>query len=151
MQGPLNWIPEKQGPLNSWIRGGRVLIFLLAAGVASVPCDFGQTSGAPSNSAQPKQSIINPAANRPPDKNEQMEMREQHAKRANYEKANAERKRQLMDDSEALLVLATELKQEVDKTTEDTLSSEVSRKSEDIAKLAHDVQVKMKLTVNAAY
>jgi hypothetical protein len=138
---------------GDWKRGARVAACLLAMAAASVPCDFGQSPqlSAPTNSAQPKQSIINPAANRPPDKNDQMAMRERNAIKANYEAANEERKRQLTDDSAALLKLSNELKEELAKSTKDTLSLDVVRKADEIARLAHNVQVKMKLTVNAAY
>lgn len=46
-----------------------------------------------------------------------------------------------------LLKLASELKAEIDKTPRDTLSLSVVRKAEEIEHLAHNVQVKMKLTV----
>jgi len=137
-----------------WMRGARIAACLLAMSATSVPCDFGQTqapSPSTTNSAQPKQSIINPAANRPPDKNDQMQMRERNAKKANFEAANEERKRQLTDDSAALLELSNELKTELNESTKDTLSVDVVRKADEIARLAHNVQVKMKLTINAAY
>ena len=60
--------------------------------------------------------------------------------------ANAERKKQIADDSTKLLKLATDLKTEVDKTTKDTLSLNVIRKADEIEKLAHDIKEKMKLT-----
>lgn len=101
------------------------------------------------NQAQPKQSIIDPAANRPPDKNDQMQMQEQAKRQASFDAANLARKKQLADDSQALLKLATELKEELDRTPKDTLSLAVVHKAEEIERLAHSVQVKMKLTVNA--
>ncbi|HTX76934.1 MAG TPA: hypothetical protein VMD29_12070 [Terracidiphilus sp.] len=92
-------------------------------------------------------SIILPAANRAPDANDRMEMQDQRLKRASYEAANAERKRQLDSDSALLLKLASELKAEIDRTPPDMLSLSIVRKAEEIERLAHDVQVKMKLTV----
>src|SRR3954451_7756310 len=92
--------------------------------------------------------IINPIANRPPDANAQMLMRDQQAKKANYDAANSERKRQISDDSARLLKLASDLKSEVDKTSKDTLLLGVIRKAEEIEKLAHSVKEKMKLTMN---
>ena len=85
--------------------------------------------------------------NQAPDPNTQMKMREQQSKQQNYAAANAERKRQIAEDSEKLLKLATDLKAEVDKTTKDTLSLTVIRKADEIEKLAHNVKEKMKLTV----
>lgn len=63
-----------------------------------------------------------------------------------FDAANAERRKQIADDSERLLKLATDLKAEVDKTTKDTLSLSVIRKADEIEKLAHSVKDKMKLT-----
>jgi|SRR5579859_938135 len=91
--------------------------------------------------------ILMPEANRPPDANAQMIMREQNSKKANFDAANLERKRQIADDSAKLLKLASDLKSEVDKTSKDTLSLGVIRKAEEIEKLAHNVKEKMKLTM----
>jgi hypothetical protein len=85
-----------------------------------------------------------------PDPNELSEMRDREAKQKNFEAANAERKKQIADDSEKLLKLATDLKDEVDKTNKDTLSVSVIKKAEEIEKLAHSVREKMKLTVGAS-
>jgi hypothetical protein len=91
--------------------------------------------------------ILLPEANRLPDANDQMEMHEQQAKKQDFATANAERKRQIADDSAKLVKLATDLKTEVDKTTKDTLSVNVIRKAEEIERLARSVKEKMKLTV----
>ena len=91
--------------------------------------------------------------NRPdtlPDVNQQMVMREQQIKKQNFEEVNAERKKLIADESALLLKLATDLKSEVDKTNQDTLSLNVIRKADTIEKLAHDVKEKMKLTVGAS-
>jgi hypothetical protein len=65
----------------------------------------------------------------------------------NFDAANAERRKQIADDSAKLLKLATDLKAEVDKTSKDTLSLNVIRKADEIERLAHSVKEKMKLTV----
>jgi hypothetical protein len=57
---------------------------------------------------------------------------------------NADRQKQLVDDTQRLLALANELKADVDKSTKDTLSLEVIRKADEIEKLAHNVKDKMK-------
>ena len=67
----------------------------------------------------------------------------------NAEATNAERKKQIADDSARLLKLATDLKAEVDKTSKDTLSLNVIRKAGAIERLAHDVKEKMKLSAGA--
>ena len=47
-------------------------------------------------------------------------------------------------DTDKLLELATELKMQVDKSSENTLSMDVVRKAQEIEKLAHSVKEKMK-------
>jgi len=59
-------------------------------------------------------------------------------------KANQERQVQLQHDADSLLKLATELKQYVDKSNENTLSLDVIKKAGEIEKLAHSVKEKMK-------
>jgi hypothetical protein len=125
-----------------WVRTVGCLALLLT----TIPLDFSQQS---SNLNQARQTLLVPEANRPPDKNDQMKMNEQQQKNANFEAANLERKKQLDDDTAHLLKLATELKGEVEKSSKDTLSLGVIHKAEEIEKLAHNVQVKMKLTVAA--
>jgi ribosomal protein L9 len=98
----------------------------------------------------PDRPYLLPEANRLPDKNDQMKLNEQQSKKANYEAANVERKKQIADDAARLLQLATELKAEVDKTSKDTLSVNVIRKAETIEKLAKGVKEKMKLTTGAS-
>jgi hypothetical protein len=92
--------------------------------------------------------IYPPIETTPPDKNAQIRMQESNAnaRQADYSTANAERKKQIADDSAKLLKLATDLKAEVDKTSKDTLSLNVIRKADEIERLAHSVKEKMKLT-----
>jgi hypothetical protein len=47
-------------------------------------------------------------------------------------------------DTDKLLTLATDLKQQVDKSTKDTLSVDVIKKADEIEKLAHSVKERMK-------
>jgi len=98
--------------------------------------------------SRPPKPIILPEANRLPDANDQMEMQERKAKQQNFDAANAERVRQIAQDSAMLLKLATELKAEVDRSTDrQTLSVIVEGKADLIERLAHAVKEKMKLTV----
>jgi IS30 family transposase len=78
-----------------------------------------------------------------------MEMRERKAKQQNFEAANAERRRQIVQDSVRLLKLAASLKAEVDATGKDTVSPAAMVKAAEIERLAHIVKEKMKLTVGA--
>jgi len=146
-------------PVTQWIafrRSVRTRIcaraFAVAVVMAGVVGICRLDSQVPANQGQQpidNRPILSPAANRPPDANAQMEMREQLAKKASFEAANTERKRQIADDSARLLKLAGDLKVEVDKTSKDTLSLGVIRKAEEIEKLAHAVKEKMKLTMSA--
>jgi hypothetical protein len=65
-------------------------------------------------------------------------------KRDMAKKRNLQRQEDIKKDTDKLLSLATELKQYVDKTNENTLSVEVIKKAEEIEKLAHTVKEKMK-------
>ncbi len=114
--------------------------------VLAALCASGQ-QGPPTN---PDKPYLLPEANRLPDGNDQMQMREQQTKKATFEAANAARRKQIADDAAKILQLATELKTEVDKTDKDTLSLNVIRKAESIERLAKGVKEKMKLTVGAS-
>lgn len=85
--------------------------------------------------------------NQGPDPNAQMQMRDQQTRQQSFAAANAERKKQICDDTTRLLKLASDLKSEVDMTDRDTLSLSVIRRADEIEKLAHSVREKMKLTV----
>ena len=108
-------------------------------------------SQTPLSNPQPRPAgVLLPEVNRLPDANDQMEMREQQAKKQDFAAANAERRKQIADDSVKLLKMAADLKAEVDKTTKDTLSLNVIRKADEIERLAHNVKEKMKLTVGGS-
>ncbi|MGA3345017.1 MAG: hypothetical protein ABSC76_09140 [Terracidiphilus sp.] len=135
-----------KSPRRYW---GRVLACLAVTAALASAVGPGQQQD--TNPAVPDHSSMH--NNQPyvlPDKNEQMQMREQQAKQQSYEAVNAQRKKLMADESALLLKLATDLKNEVDKTDKDTLSLSVIRKAETIEKLAHDVKEKMKLTVGAS-
>jgi hypothetical protein len=59
-------------------------------------------------------------------------------------KANLQRQAALKADTDKLLKLAVELKDSVDKSSENVLSLDVLKKAEEIEKLAHSVKDKMK-------
>lgn len=64
--------------------------------------------------------------------------------RAQKKALNKDRQESLKKDTAQLYKLATELKDSVDKTDENTLSLQVVRKTEEIEKLARDIRKKMK-------
>jgi hypothetical protein len=57
---------------------------------------------------------------------------------------NVDRQKQLVADTTRLLILATDLKTEVDKTNKDVLSVDVIKKADEIEKLARSVKDRMK-------
>ena len=57
---------------------------------------------------------------------------------------NTDRQKRLVNDTDRLLALATELKQQVDRTDKNTLSVDVIKKADEIEKLAHSVKERMK-------
>lgn len=58
-------------------------------------------------------------------------------------------KKQIAEDTEKLLKLATDLKTEIDKTNKDTLSLVAVRKAGEIEKLARNIKDQMKLTLRS--
>jgi hypothetical protein len=123
--------------------------FALLAAIAffTVAVQGGQSNPGLTN---PDKPLLSPEANRLPDKNDQMKLNEQQAKQQSFEAANAQRKKQISDDSAKLLTLAMALKAEVDKTNKDMLSLNVIRKADEIEKLARNVKDKMKLSVGGS-
>ena len=57
---------------------------------------------------------------------------------------NNDRQKRLVEDTQKLLTLATELKSEVDKTNKDMLSISVVRKAAEIERLARSVKERMR-------
>lgn len=69
---------------------------------------------------------------------------EEQQRKEMEKQANLQRQADIKKDTEKLLELATELKQYVDKSSENTLSLDVVKKAEQIEKLAKQVKEKMK-------
>jgi hypothetical protein len=69
---------------------------------------------------------------------------QQRMAREMVKKANQSRQALLRADTDRLLKLAVELKDSVDKSSENVLSLDVLKKAEEIEKLAHSVKDKMK-------
>jgi hypothetical protein len=95
---------------------------------------FAPQSGAQAQAGPPGQAQPTPA---------EIEWEAQQ-KRAAEKAENNKRHQEVKKDTDKLLELATELKQDVDKTNEHTLSVDVIKKAEEIEKLAHTVKEKMK-------
>ena len=133
-------LQNHSGRTNRFLRPFRLSTFAIAVFVVAVPL---VSHGLWQNTVP----HLPPELNRYPDSNQANEINSQKDQKQSFEAANAERKKQIADDSEKLLKLATDLKTEVDKTSKDTLSIGVIRKADAIEKLAHDVKEKMKLNV----
>jgi len=118
-----------------------VLLWAIVPGMLTL-AGFAQMSQPP---GRPPHATIAPEANRPPDANEQMVMREENARNRNFDAANAERLKQLIQASQALETMAIALKAEVDKSGDP--SENTIHKAETIEKLAHIVEERMKLSV----
>jgi len=85
--------------------------------------------------------------NRPPDFSDQMRMRQQGMSEQRFAAINALRKQQVTDDSAKLLKMATDLKEEVEKSDKGKLSPETIHKAEVIEKLARSIREKMSTSV----
>ena len=93
-------------------------------------------------------SYVPNAVNRIPDANDRDKMQRQQSDEARIEAANAERKKQICADSDKLLKIATDLKDELDKTNKDTVSIDSIHKIDAIQKLAKDMNDKLRLRSN---
>lgn len=82
---------------------------------------------------------LNPNANPPVPDPLRVKMDEERMKAM-----NDDRHKKLAADVDKLVSLTNELKTDVDKTNKDELSVEVIKKAQEIEKLAHDVQSRMK-------
>ena len=90
-----------------------------------------------------RQSPFPPDPTRP-DETRPVDPTEAKMERERVKKMNEQRQDQLKHDTDELLKLATQLKEQVDKTNEHLLSLDVVKKAEQIEKLAKSVKDKMK-------
>ncbi len=89
------------------------------------------------------------AVNQRPDANRLREMTGKHFQVQRFAAANAERKRQLDEDSATLLKIAAQLTTDLERSGEGEVPLTATVKAEMIEKLAHAVKEKMKLTMAA--
>jgi hypothetical protein len=95
--------------------------------------------------------VANPTPiNQPPDKNTQMKSRERRLRQRSFDQANALRLQQIADETVKLLILARDLKEQMDKIGDKPLPPDLARETEVIQLLAHDVQTKMTLMIGAS-
>ena len=98
----------------------------------------------------PRQTLLQPEANRPPDANQLMQMDQAHQRKSNFDAANALRQHQIDDQTTKLLVLAHDLKLQMETLGDRPVSDRLLREAEIIEALARDVQKKMTLTIKGS-
>ncbi|GAC1363308.1 MAG: hypothetical protein NVSMB3_11750 [Acidobacteriaceae bacterium] len=118
-------------------QGVMVTTAFLLLTCSGAPC-FSQQSASPQRPLTPDASHGLGDSSRPDDPFS-AKLAEQQARGR-----NSDRQRRLVADTDKLLTLATELKQQVDKTDKNVLSVDVVKKADEIEKLAHSVKEKMK-------
>lgn len=122
-------------------------VFIAIPCVAGIPQQGQSSSGNPTHdySGIPP---MNPLANPTPDANKFLEssIRMQNS-RKQIDELNSLRQKEMMADTQKLVVLAIQLKAETDQTSKDKLSMITVRQAELIEKLAKNVHDKMKATV----
>jgi hypothetical protein len=122
---------------------GRAVACIATLATLSAAAQHGQQMGI----FDPNKMYAINQANRLPDVNDQMAMRQQAEEQKKFEDLNALRRKQLTQESAALLKLAADLKAEMDKTDKDTLNLNIIRKADEIQKLAQEVENTMKVSV----
>ncbi|HTB96008.1 MAG TPA: hypothetical protein VK716_03300 [Terracidiphilus sp.] len=98
----------------------------------------------------PPHPILLPQANRLPDVNAQMVMKQQLQTKKDFDAANTLRQKQIGDDSVKLLILAKDLKAQMDLLGDKPVPERLQREAAVIELLAHDVQTRMTLTVGGS-
>jgi hypothetical protein len=116
------------------------LILFVAPAVA-------QSGGGPGGALRPGVAALPTAINQPPDANTQMQKRDQQSILRNFDAANALRKQHLAEETQQLLLLARDFNARLSQLKPGPLPITLLRESELIEALAHDVHVKMVLTV----
>jgi hypothetical protein len=119
------------------------VLLLLGSGYAALRAQDDE----PRNFQGNRISRIAPGPTHVPDENALMTMNMAKRKKENFDAANALRERQINDEAVKLLILAKDLKLQMDKLGDKPLPDRLLREAEVIELLAHDVQTKMTLTI----
>jgi hypothetical protein len=119
--------------------GAAVVLLVAGSSAGSQATDTGQMQQPPSMQTPPFGT--SPPFGEPPNPTDPMQRQRQQK----MEKArNVDRQKQLEKDTDKLLSLAKELKEEVGKSNADTLSVDVVKKAAEIEKLAKSVKDRMR-------
>lgn len=108
-------------------------VLALLSLILSIPCSSRQQGNGLPSDQLPSAAPTGP-----------MSPEQEHIEHDRAKRMNKERFESLKRDTDKLLELATELKQNVDRANENTLSLDVIRKADEIDKLAKQVREKMK-------
>ena len=125
---------------------GLALTVPIAVFVSAIPAHAQNAISAPPRPT----SILLPEANHLPDVNDRMKLNNARQQKENFDAANAIRQKEIDDETVKLLILAKDLKQQMDKLGDQPLPPKLVREAEVIELLAHDVQTKMTLTVKGS-
>ena len=125
---------------------GLALALPVAVAVAALPAHAQNAISAP---PRPR-SVLLPEANHLPDVNDRMIMNSARQQKENFDAANTLRQKEIDDETDKLLILAKDLKEQMDKLGNQPLPPKLVREAEVIELLAHDVQTKMTLTVKGS-
>ena len=132
--------------MMSHLRGSfpRVCFSLAVCVVIGVPARAGapQTGGSTQRNTPSQPPPVMPSAGSSVDSGPDPFRAGMEARRLKM--ANDDRHKRLVADTEKLLSLSTELKEDVSKTTKNELSLDVIKKAAEIEKLAHDVKDRMR-------
>ena len=151
----VDWV-ETKGQIEAATRGPRItrrsqwIVLGVAGLIAGAATTAGIGQNTPSSPSRPKITLLSPEANRPPDANEQMQMRQKNAKKQDFDTVNALRIKQINDDATKLLILTRDLNEKMSKLGKEPMPPNLVREAEVIEMLAHDVEQKMTLTVGAS-
>ncbi len=132
--GPMRSVERK---LFSWCLGGALI---LCCGIETTSAQLGQAPPSTQPSPAPGQGRISIGGE---DDSENSPMIRRAAIKAEKQR-NERRQKQIVDDTDKLLQLAQQLKDEVGKSDKNTLSASVVKRAEEIEKLAKGVKEKMK-------
>lgn len=151
--------PQRIGQIRSTINGAVLLGIVLAVGISAMGNKLAaqnqthgghnNSNGAPPVTTQP----ISPVSTTQPGMLPPLDSSASsitdpgvraHMDAERLKAANDDRHKKIVTDVDKLISLSNELKTDVDKASKDELSLDVIRKAQEIEKLAHDVQGRMK-------
>ncbi len=117
-------------------RSGLTALFAL---ILTVGASLGQSSSPAAHPPVPPSWPLRPGESPPANNGAPLDSIERMRREA-IKQANEKRQKQVVSDTDKLLQLATELKEEIGKMNADTLSAQTIKKTQEIEKLARNVR-----------